>query len=81
MRASTEVERISPAIAAVTDDVENLRFNRAVAQIYTLAGAFGMEPIDDHWWRVRRGKNTVPGCELVSGQARFIDSGHVWKLC
>jgi leucyl-tRNA synthetase len=27
------------AIAAVTDDVEHLRFNRAVAQIYTLAGA------------------------------------------
>ncbi|HWA91260.1 MAG TPA: leucine--tRNA ligase, partial [Rhizomicrobium sp.] len=26
------------AIAAVTDDVEHLRFNRAVAQIYTLAG-------------------------------------------
>src|SRR5665213_1112225 len=29
------------AIAAVTDDLENLRFNRAVAQIYTLAGAIG----------------------------------------
>ncbi|MBV8977623.1 MAG: leucine--tRNA ligase, partial [Alphaproteobacteria bacterium] len=27
------------AIAAVTDDIEHLRFNRAVAQIYTLAGA------------------------------------------
>jgi leucyl-tRNA synthetase len=27
------------AIAAVTDDLENLRFNRAVAQIYTLANA------------------------------------------
>jgi len=27
------------AVAAVTDDVENLRFNRAVAQVYTLAGA------------------------------------------
>ncbi|HEX4294330.1 MAG TPA: class I tRNA ligase family protein, partial [Rhizomicrobium sp.] len=27
------------AIAAVTDDVEHLRFNRAVAQIYTLASA------------------------------------------
>jgi leucyl-tRNA synthetase len=27
------------AIAAVTDDLEQLRFNRAVAQIYTLAGA------------------------------------------
>ncbi len=27
------------AIAAVTDDVEHLRFNRAVAQVYTLAGA------------------------------------------
>ncbi|HEX4860534.1 MAG TPA: leucine--tRNA ligase [Rhizomicrobium sp.] len=26
------------AIAAVTDDVEHLRFNRAVAQVYTLAG-------------------------------------------
>jgi leucyl-tRNA synthetase len=29
------------AIAAVTDDLENLRFNRAVAQIYTLASAIG----------------------------------------
>ncbi len=29
------------AIAAVTDELENLRFNRAVAQIYTLAGAIG----------------------------------------
>jgi leucyl-tRNA synthetase len=27
------------AIAAVTDDLENLRFNRAVAQLYTLANA------------------------------------------
>src|SRR5581483_3693300 len=27
------------AIAAVTDDLENLRFNRAVAQIYSLANA------------------------------------------
>jgi leucyl-tRNA synthetase len=27
------------AIAAITDDVENLRFNRAVAQIYTLTNA------------------------------------------
>ncbi|MFL6690632.1 MAG: leucine--tRNA ligase [Alphaproteobacteria bacterium] len=30
---------IHRAIAAVTDDLENLRFNRAVAQIYTLANA------------------------------------------
>jgi len=29
------------AIAAVTDDLENLRFNRAVAQLYTLANAIG----------------------------------------
>jgi leucyl-tRNA synthetase len=29
------------AIAAVTDDLENLRFNRAVAQIYTLVNAIG----------------------------------------
>jgi leucyl-tRNA synthetase len=29
------------AIAAVTDDLDNLRFNRAVAQIYTLANALG----------------------------------------
>jgi leucyl-tRNA synthetase len=29
------------AIAAVTDDVDALRFNRAVAQIYTLANAIG----------------------------------------
>ena len=32
--------RIS-AIAAVTDDLEHLRFNRAVAQLYTLANAIG----------------------------------------
>ncbi len=31
------------AIAAVTDDLENLRFNRAVAQIYSLANAIGAE--------------------------------------
>ncbi len=29
------------AIAAVTEDLENLRFNRAVAQLYTLANAIG----------------------------------------
>jgi leucyl-tRNA synthetase len=29
------------AIAAVTVDIENLRFNRAVAQVYTLANAIG----------------------------------------
>jgi leucyl-tRNA synthetase len=29
------------AIASVTEDLENLRFNRAVAQIYTLAHAIG----------------------------------------
>jgi len=29
------------AIAAVTDDLENLRFNRAVAQVYSLANAIG----------------------------------------
>ena len=29
------------AIAAVTDDLEALRFNRAVAQLYTLANAIG----------------------------------------
>jgi leucyl-tRNA synthetase len=29
------------AIAAVTDDIEALRFNRAVAQVYTLANAIG----------------------------------------
>ncbi|HSC20052.1 MAG TPA: leucine--tRNA ligase [Rhizomicrobium sp.] len=32
------------AVAAVTDDLENLRFNRAVAQIYTLANAIGTAP-------------------------------------
>jgi leucyl-tRNA synthetase len=37
---SSELRRATHrAIAAVTDDVENLRFNRAVAQVYTLAGA------------------------------------------
>ncbi|HTQ12587.1 MAG TPA: leucine--tRNA ligase [Rhizomicrobium sp.] len=34
------------AIAAVTDDLENLRFNRAVAQIYSLANAIGGEEGD-----------------------------------
>jgi leucyl-tRNA synthetase len=31
------------AIAAVTDDLENLRFNRAVAQVYALANAIGAD--------------------------------------
>jgi leucyl-tRNA synthetase len=31
------------AIAAVTDDLDNLRFNRAVAQIYSLANAIGAD--------------------------------------
>jgi leucyl-tRNA synthetase len=36
---ASELRRASHrAIAAVTDDLEHLRFNRAVAQIYTLAG-------------------------------------------
>jgi leucyl-tRNA synthetase len=35
------------AIHAVTDDVEALRFNRAVAQIYTLANAIGDAPKAD----------------------------------
>ncbi|HEY7978675.1 MAG TPA: leucine--tRNA ligase [Rhizomicrobium sp.] len=40
--ASLELRRAThKAIAAVTDDLEHLRFNRAVAQIYTLAGAIG----------------------------------------
>jgi leucyl-tRNA synthetase len=40
--ASLELRRAThKAIAAVTDDLEHLRFNRAVAQIYTLAGALG----------------------------------------
>ncbi|HUJ03521.1 MAG TPA: leucine--tRNA ligase [Rhizomicrobium sp.] len=40
--ASLELRRATHrAIAAVTDDLENLRFNRAVAQIYTLANAIG----------------------------------------
>jgi len=34
------------AIAAVTDDLENLRFNRAVAQLYSLANAIGSEKAD-----------------------------------
>jgi leucyl-tRNA synthetase len=38
--ASLELRRAAhSAIAAVTDDLANLRFNRAVAQIYTLANA------------------------------------------
>jgi len=40
--ASLELRRATHrAIAAVTEDLENLRFNRAVAQIYTLANAIG----------------------------------------
>ncbi|HEX3945733.1 MAG TPA: leucine--tRNA ligase [Rhizomicrobium sp.] len=40
--AALELRRATHrAIAAVTDDLENLRFNRAVAQIYTLANAIG----------------------------------------
>jgi leucyl-tRNA synthetase len=31
------------AIAAATDDLDNLRFNRAVAQVFTLANAIGTE--------------------------------------
>jgi len=39
-QGASELRRaVHRAIAAVTDDVEHLRFNRAVAQIYTLAGA------------------------------------------
>jgi leucyl-tRNA synthetase len=34
------------AIAAVTDDLDALRFNRAVAQIYSLANAIGAEKAD-----------------------------------
>jgi leucyl-tRNA synthetase len=34
------------AIAAVTEDLEALRFNRAVAQIYSLANAIGAEKAD-----------------------------------
>ncbi len=40
--ASLELRRATHrAIAAVTEDLDNLRFNRAVAQIYTLANAIG----------------------------------------
>jgi leucyl-tRNA synthetase len=40
--ADLELRRASHrAIAAVTDDLNQLRFNRAVAQIYTLANAIG----------------------------------------
>jgi leucyl-tRNA synthetase len=40
--AALELRRAAHrAIAAVTDDLEHLRFNRAVAQIYTLANAIG----------------------------------------
>jgi leucyl-tRNA synthetase len=35
------------AIAAVTDDLENLRFNRAVAQIYALSNAIGAAEKED----------------------------------
>jgi leucyl-tRNA synthetase len=40
--AALELRRATHrAIAAVTDDLDNLRFNRAVAQIYTLANVIG----------------------------------------
>jgi leucyl-tRNA synthetase len=40
--AALELRRATHrAIAAITDDLENLRFNRAVAQIYTLANVIG----------------------------------------
>jgi leucyl-tRNA synthetase len=40
--AALELRRTAHrAIAAVTDDLEQLRFNRAVAQLYTLANAVG----------------------------------------
>jgi leucyl-tRNA synthetase len=35
------------AIAAVTDDLENLRFNRAVAQIYALSNSIGAAGKED----------------------------------
>ncbi|HXM00175.1 MAG TPA: leucine--tRNA ligase [Rhizomicrobium sp.] len=41
-QGASELRRASHrATAAVTDDLENLRFNRAVAQIYALANAIG----------------------------------------
>jgi leucyl-tRNA synthetase len=41
-QGASELRRASHrAIAAVTDDLENLRFNRAVAQVYSLANAIG----------------------------------------
>jgi len=44
--AALELRRATHrAIAAVTDDLENLRFNRAVAQVYTLANAIGSAPL------------------------------------
>ncbi|MBV9569834.1 MAG: leucine--tRNA ligase, partial [Alphaproteobacteria bacterium] len=40
--AAPELRRAAHrAVAAVTDDLENLRFNRAVAQIYTFVNAIG----------------------------------------
>ncbi|MBV9904415.1 MAG: leucine--tRNA ligase, partial [Alphaproteobacteria bacterium] len=46
--ASLELRRaVHSAIAAVTDDLSNLRFNRAVAQIYTLANAVQQHPTAD----------------------------------
>jgi leucyl-tRNA synthetase len=41
-RGASELRRASHrTVAAVTDDLENLRFNRAVAQVYSLANAIG----------------------------------------
>jgi leucyl-tRNA synthetase len=43
--AALELRRAAhKAVVAVTDDLANLRFNRAVAQIYMLAGAIGNAP-------------------------------------
>ena len=39
------------AIAAVTDDIEQFRFNRAVARIYELSNVIGAAADDDGWAR------------------------------
>ncbi len=39
------------AIAAVTDDIEQFRFNRAVARIYELSNVIGAAANDDGWAR------------------------------
>ena len=62
--ASLELRRATHrAVAAVTDDIGALRFNRAVAAVYTLANAIGSAPSADG--AVRR--EAIEAIVLLSG--------------